>query len=362
MVMITWTRRAAKRIGLKPGTLVHVGEQKVERLSVNVIDYTATELTEKTLASVDDCLPFRDTPTLTWVNVNGVHDVGEIAKLGQHFGVHELVLEDIVNTRHRPKLEESDTYVFVILKMLSLQESDSELESEQVSIIFSKNAVISFQEREGDVLNPIRNRIRKTVPRVRFMGGDYLGYAIMDTIVDHYFVILERLGERIEELEDELIAQPTPEKLEGIYALKRELIAMRKAVWPLREVVGGLDRLESPLIRDSIRVYIRDLYEHVIQVIDSVETLRETVSGLLDMYMTSVSNRMNEVMKVLTIIATIFITLGFIAGVYGMNFDTEASPVNMPELGLPYGYLLFWGVAVLIAVGLFVFFRRKRWL
>jgi magnesium transporter len=194
------------------------------------------------------------------------------------------------------------------------------------------------------------------------MGGDYLGYAIMDTIVDHYFVILERLSERIEELEVELIAHPTPEKLEGIYALKRELIAMRKAVWPLREVIGGLDRMESPLIRDSIRVYIRDLYEHVIHVIDSVETLRETVSGLLDMYMTSVSNRMNEVMKVLTIIATIFIPLGFLAGVYGMNFDTGVSPFNLPELGWRYGYLLFWGMAVLIAAGLFVFFKRRRWL
>ncbi len=356
------TRKARRKIGLKPGTLIYVGEQKTEKVSVNIIDYDETNLTEKTSESIEDCFPFKDLPTVTWININGLHDVGAIGRLGQHFNVHDLVLEDIINTGHRPKLEETEDHIFVILKMLTMGSNGEDLESEQVSILIGKNCVVTFQEREGDVLEPVRERIRKTRPRVRFMGTDYLGYAVMDTIVDHYFVVLEMLGERIEILEEELIQDPTPKKLEGIYALKRQLISLRKSIWPLREVMGGLERMESPLIKPSTNPYIRDLYEHVIQVIDTVETLRDTVSGLIDMYMSSVSNRMNEVMKVLTIIATIFIPLGFLAGVYGMNFNTEASPFNLPELGMRYGYPLFWLAVLAIGGGLLWFFKRKRWL
>ena len=354
--------KMARKIGLKPGALLYVGEQKIEKPTIDIIDYDAENLTERHTGKIEDCLPFRDTPTITWININGIHDVTLIEALGSHFDVHPLVLEDIINTGHRPKLEETERYVFVVLKMLYFAESTRELESEQVSVLFGGRTIISFQEKEGDVFAPVRERLKKTVPRVRFMGADYLAYTLLDAVVDHYFVVLETIGEEIEVLEDELVDNPTPEKLEKTHAMKRLLIQLRKSVWPLREVIGGLERAESPHIQSTLRPYLRDLYEHVIQVIDSVETYRDMVSGLLDMYMSSVSNKMNEVMKVLTIIATIFIPLGFLAGVYGMNFNTEASPFNLPELGLRYGYPLFWAVVLLIAGGLFWFFRRRRWL
>jgi len=360
--MATRIKRAKRRIGLRPGTLVYLGEQKTEEVKIRVMDYDDSDLTESSPATVAECIPFLDSSSVTWINITGLHDVSAIAELGKHFNIHELVLEDIINTGHRPKLEESEDHIFVIIKMLTMDTEAEELQSEQVSVLIGNSYVITFQEREGDVLDPVRERIRKTKPRVRFMGTDYLGYAVLDTIVDHYFVVLETLSEKIELLEDELVQNPTPEKLEGIYALKRQLIFLRKRVWPLREVIGALDRLESPLVRSTTSPYLRDLYEHVIQVIDTVETLRDMVSGLIDMYMSSVSNRMNEVMKILTIIATIFIPLGFLAGVYGMNFNTEASPFNLPELGLRYGYPLFWIAVLIIGGGLLWFFRRKRWL
>ena len=303
-----------------------------------------------------------ETSTITWINIDGLHDVETIEKIGGHFGMHPLIMEDIANTGQRPKLETSEKHLFLVLKMLYCDPDNGEIRSEQFSFVVGNNFVISFQERVGDVFEPVRYRIRKTEPRVRFMNADYLAYTLVDAIVDGYFSVLEALGERIESMEDVLVNDPRPEHLETIHELKRELIVMRKAVWPLREVVGGLERLESDLIKDGTRTYLRDLYEHTIQVIDTVETFRDMVSGLLDIYMSSVSNKMNEVMKVLTIMATIFIPLGFLAGVYGMNFDTAASPFNLPELGLPYGYLMFWGLVVLIGGGLFVFFKRKGWL
>jgi magnesium transporter len=259
-------------------------------------------------------------------------------------------------------MEASGKYIFLVLKMVHGNTAAGEIQSEQFSFVVGDNFVISFQEREGDVFEPVRDRIRKTIPRVRFMNSDYLAYTLVDAIVDGYYAVLETFGERIESMEDLLVKDPRTESLEAIHDLKRQLILMRKAVWPLREVVSGLDRAESPLVKLETRAYLRDLYEHTIQVIDTVETFRDMVSGLLDIYMSSVSNKMNEVMKVLTIIATIFIPLGFLAGVYGMNFDAAAGPYNMPELGFRYGYLTFWAAAVLIGGGLFFFFKRKKWL
>jgi magnesium transporter len=360
--MTLYIKKAKKKLGLKPGSVVYVGEKRVEKVTVDVIDYTESDLTEKRVDSIEECFPFKESPTMSWINITGIHETDIVERIGKHFDMHPLVLEDIVNTGQRPKMEDADEYIFVVLKMLYKADEDGELTAEQVSILFGQNWVITFQEKPQDVFELVRQRIKRAVPRVRFMTADYLAYTLIDAAVDHYFLVLEEIGERIEALEDELSEHAKPESLSTIRDLKRELIFMRKAVWPLREVIGGLERSESKLIKDSTEPYIRDLYEHTVQVIDTVETFRDMVSGLLDLYHTGVSNRMNEVMKVLTIFATIFIPLGFLAGVYGMNFDTGASTFNLPELSLRFGYPMFWGAVIVVAGGLLWFFRHRRWL
>ncbi len=350
------------KAGLQPGSVVYVGKKKTEPVKITVIDYDAENLREFETQIVEECLDFRDSKTITWINISGIHDVSVIEKIGEQYGLSPLIMEDIVNTNQRPKYEEENGIIFAVVKMLFSAEENLEIGAEQVSVIITPTTVITFQEKEGDVLTPVRERIKKTVPRVRFLNSDYLAYAIIDAIVDYYFMILEQVGERIERLEGRLIDNPTPDDLQDIYKLRSELLYMRRAVWPLREMVNGMERSESSLIHKETNMYLRDLYEHVIQIIDTVETAREMVSGLLDIYLSSVSNKMNQVMKVLTIIATIFIPLGFLAGVYGMNFDSSVSPFNMPELSFKYGYPLFWGIAILIGAGLFIFFRRKKWL
>jgi magnesium transporter len=359
--MVRLIKKTSKKLGTKPGTVVYVGEKRTEPVYIDVIDFTKTDLNEKRVDAPDDCRPYKDSPTITWIDVDGIHQSKLVESLGQQFDLHPLVLEDIVNAGHRPKIEEDDNHVFIILKMLYLN-GDNELVVEQVSVLFGKNWVITFQETGEDVFGHVRERIRKTVPRVRFMSADYLAYALMDAVVDNYFVVLEHLGEQIENLEDQLAEQTDQDSLHTIRTLKRQLLLTRKAIWPLREVIGGLTHSESKLIKKSTQPFIRDLYEHTVQVIDTVETFRDMVSGLLDLYHTGVSNRMNEVMKVLTIFASVFIPLGFLAGVYGMNFDTGASPFNLPELGFRYGYPLFWLIAAGVAGGLLWFFRRKGWL
>jgi len=354
-------KKVSAKAGLTPGTMVFVGDRKTETVKITIMDYDDASLRELEVGSVEECFPFKDSPTVTWIDMTGVHDVDAVERLGGYFGVHPLLLEDIVNTGERPKMEETDAYVFVALKMLYNGSQPNGYISEQVSLVFGKNFVISFQEKESDVFDSVRERIRRTVPRKRLMGADYVAYSLIDAIVDNYFIILEHLGERIETLEDVLLIDPAPGSLGAIHEMKRELILMRKRIWPLREVVGALERSESHLFHDYTRVYIRDLYEHVIQVIDTVETFRDMVAGLIDIYLSSVSNKMNQVMKVLTVIATIFIPLGFLAGVYGMNFDTSASPFNMPELRHPFGYIGFWTLAIMVGGGFLWFFKRKHW-
>ncbi|MCJ7769320.1 MAG: magnesium/cobalt transporter CorA, partial [Dehalococcoidales bacterium] len=309
----------AKRAGLPPGTLTYLGDKKAEKVKISLIDYDETQFQEEEVKTAEECFPFKNTPTVTWINIDGVHDIELIEKLGKHFDLHPLILEDIVNTQQRPKMEDSGNYIFIVLRMLHYDTKDSEVKSEQVRLVLGSNFVISFQESEGDVFEPIRERIRKGKGRIRKMGADYLAYALVDAVVDNYFIVLEKLGEIIEGIEDKLIQAPTPETLQTIHSLKREAISLRKSVWPLRELISGLDRAETPLIHESIKIYIRDIYDHTIQVIDTIESFRDTITGMLDIYLSSVSNRMNEVMKVLTIFAAIFIPLTFIAGVYGMN-------------------------------------------
>jgi magnesium transporter len=306
--------------------------------------------------TIEECFPFRDTPTVTWINIDGLHEVGIIEKIGKHFSIHPLILEDILHTGQRPKMEDFEDYIFLVVKMFYYDEKDDEIKMEQVSLLLGSNFVISFQEREGDIFDPIRERIRNHKGRIRMMKADYLGYALLDTIVDNYFIILEKIGEDIENIEEELVTRPTPETLQTIHNLKRELIVLRKSIWPLREVVNSLERGESPLINEATGVYLRDVYDHTIQVIDTIETFRDMVSGMLDIYLSSISNKMNEVMKVLTIIATIFIPLTFVAGIYGMNFEF------MPELKWHWGYFAALLVMVAVAVIMVFYFRRKRWL
>jgi magnesium transporter len=293
---------------------------------------------------------------VTWINVDGLHDTAMLEEIGQLFDLHPLVLEDILNTQQRPKSEDYEKHIFVVLKMLSFADESPYIRSEQVSLILGNGYVLSFQEVTGDVFEPVRQRIRSRKGRICKMGPDYLLYALADAIVDHYFVVLERIEEKLELLEDAVFEDPTVSTLAEIQRLKVELLRFRKAIWPLREAVNGLLREENELITEKTEVFLRDVYDHTIQVIDTVEGFRDTVSGLLDVYLSSVSNRMNEVMKVLTIIATIFIPLTFIAGIYGMNFE------YMPELRIPWAYPLVWFAMVVVALLMITYFRRKNWL
>jgi len=349
-------KKRSKKAGLPPGTLIHIGEKKTEELKITVIDYEETHFEEREVKRVEECFVFKDKPTVTWMNVDGLHQVEILEKLGECYGLHPLVLEDILNTDQRPKMEDYGEYIYIVLKALDYNDKSNEIETEQISLILGSNFVFSFQEREGDTFDPIRERIRNGKGRIRSMGADYLAYALVDSIVDNYFIILEKLGEKIEFLEDKLVSHPTPETLQTIHHLRREMIFLRKAVWPLREVINSLERGESSLVKESTRLYLRDVYDHTIQTIDTIETYRDVVSGMLDIYLSSVSNRLNSVMKVLTIIATIFMPLTFLAGVYGMNFK------YMPELGWRWGYPLIWLIMVGIGVLMLIFFRKKKWL
>ena len=354
--MSRFFKKRTQKIGLPPGTLVHVGEKKIEKTKITIIDYDAEHLEEKVAKTVDECFSFKDKPTVTWINIDGIHEIEIIEKIGNHFDLHPLILEDIVHTEQRPKMEDFEHYIYVVLRLLTFDEIDNEINAEQISIILGSNFIISFQEMEGDVFDHVRDRIRNSKGRIRKMGADYLAYALLDAIVDNYFVILEKLGEKIEAMEEELVTNPRPETLQTIHELKREMIFLRKSVWPLREVVNSMERGESSLIQDSTTIYLRDVYDHTIQVIDTIETFRDMLSGMLDIYLSSVSNKMNEVMKVLTIIATIFIPLTFIAGNYGMNFE------YMPELGWRWSYPMYWMVVLTVAAFMVMYFKRKKWL
>ena len=348
--------RKAPAAGLPPGSLVHVGERKTEEAKITLFDYDEDGYQEKQVETIEECFPFKETSTVTWINVSGLHQVDIVEKIGSHFDLHPLLLEDILNTGQRPKMEDFENYLFVVLKMLGYREDKSRVTAEQVSLILGPNFVLSFQEQLGDVFDPVRDRIRKGKGRMRKRGPDYLAYALFDTIVDNYFIVLEKFGERIEALEEELLTDPSLETLQAIHDLKRETILLKKSIWPLRELISGLERTESPLIKDSTGAFLRDVYDHTIQVIDTIETFREMISGLLDLYISSISNKMNEVMKVLTIIATIFIPITFIAGIYGMNFE------NMPELAWGGSYYVALFAMFVVAMVMVGYFRKKEWL
>jgi len=336
--------------------LVHVGEKKVESVRISFIDYDEQSFEEKQVTKIEECLKLKNTPTVSWINIDGLHDIELLEKLGKGFELHPLVLEDILSTGQRPKFEDYEKNIFIVLKMLNYSEESQSIEVEQVSLILGPNYVISFQERIGDVFENIRDRIRNAKGRIRKMGPDYLAYTLIDAIVDNYFVILERLGEKIESMEEEVVGDPTEKTVQQIHSLKRQMISLRKSIWPLRELIGGIQKSESSLIKETTDFYLRDVYDHTIQIIDTIESFRDMVSGLLDIYLSSLSNKMNAVMKVLTIIATLFIPLTFVAGIYGMNFE------YMPELKVRWAYGAVWLVMITIAVIMLFYFRRKKWI
>lgn len=349
-------RRMVKRYhkpGTAPGTLRAPDTPVAGPVRVTLIDYSPDHFEEREITDIEECFPYRDKQTVTWINVDGLHDIGLIEKLGKNFDLHPLALEDVLNCGQRPKLEDYGNYHFMVMKSLYLK--DGELEVEQISFFLSGTYVITLQEVPGDSFEAVRERIRHGKGQIRRMGPDYLLYALVDALVDEFFPVLEAYGERVEELEDEVIEDPTPDTLNEVHSIKRELLMVRRTAWPEREVINALQREEAHLVRPETRVFLRDCYDHTIQVIDMVETYRDLASGLLEVYLSSASNRLNEVMKVLTIISTIFIPLNFIAGLYGMNFH------NMPELDWRFGYPMALGLMAVVGGSLVVYFRRKGW-
>ncbi|MEI8331447.1 MAG: magnesium/cobalt transporter CorA [Methanomicrobiales archaeon] len=343
-----------KQSALLPCDSITVGIAPAQ-VRITVIDYDASQFQEKTISQISECFLFRDTGTVTWINIDGLGNPHLIEDLGKCFTIHPLILEDIFNTSQRPKMEDLGDYLYLTLKMLTYLTPEKEIKIEHISMVVGKNFLISFQEDIGDVFDPVRVRIRKD-GRIRQFGPDYLAYALIDGIVDNYFAVMEKLEEQVEDLEEELVTNPTQASLQKINQLKKDMIFLRKSVWPLREMINNLERSDSAIIHESTRIYLRDVYDHTIQVIDSLETLRDMVSGMIDIYLSGLSNKMNEIMKVLTLSATIFIPLTFVVGLYGMNFK------NMPEIDWEFGYYSVLIVMALMVIGMLIYFRKKKWI
>jgi magnesium transporter len=348
--------RSAKAPGSAPGTLQYTGPRKMERVRLRLIDYDTDSIVERELAGIEDAFEYAAEPPVTWVNVDGLHDVAVAEAVADRFEVHRLAMEDVLAPTQRPKIEDYEDHFLVIVKMLTFDAEADSIVAEQLSLIVGPNYLFSFQERPGDVFEPVRERLRQGRFRIRTRGTDYLAYALIDAVVDHYYRVLEQIGDRIEELEEAAMHDPSIEVMHRIHRLKGEVIVLRRAVWPLREALSQMYRGDIAGITEDTQVYLRDVYDHCVQVIDTAETLREVLAGAMDLYMSGVGNRMNEVMKVLTIIATIFIPLSFFAGLYGMNFD------YMPELGVRWAYPALLVAMASLAGGMLWLFRRRGWL
>ena len=350
------THNYKKHIGKAPGTLVYTGKKSEKQLHIESFDYTKGSLNESVLTNIEDAVSFKLTDSVTWINIDGLNSIKEIENIGKQYDLHPLVLEDIVNTTQRPKIDEYEDYLFVVLKML-YYDKDENIVIEQVSFVLGKNYVLSFQESEGDVFDNVRERLRLGNGRIRGLKSDYLLYALIDAVVDNYFRIIETLGNKIEDLETDLFAGNARDNINiEVQQLKREILKVRRAIFPLRDIINRIEKGEHSLIHKRTITYYRDIYDHLIQVSDNIDIYREMIWSLMDMYMTTISNKMNEVMKVLTIIATIFIPLTFIAGIYGMNFE------NIPELHYKYSYHVLWGVMILIFIAMLFYFKRRKWL
>lgn len=342
------------RIGAPPGTLHYTGEERTERIRLTLIEYNESDYFEKEFYDLSDCLSNVKANMVKWINVDGIHKTEVIETLGKYYSIHPLTMEDIVHVDQRPKFEDYEHYLFTVMKMISYTDV---VNSEQLAILLLENTVISFQEVQGgDAFDIIRNRLRQAKGRIRKLGADYLAYALMDAVVDYYFTAIEKIGDKIEIIEEDIIENNDKKSLMELYDLKREMIFLRKQVWPMRDMINNLVRSETTLINSTTDIYLRDLSDHVTRIIDTVETYRDLLSGIMDIYLSTNSNKMNEVMKMLTIMSSIFIPVTFIVGVYGMNFD------HMPELKTQNGYYIVWAIMIAIIFGLLIYFRRKRWL
>jgi len=342
-------------VGLQPGALVHVGEKRVETITLEQIEFSKERFSQNMIGTIDDCLNTKEKNTVTWTNVIGLHDAEIIQKIGEYYSMHSLVQSDIMNTELRPKIEDHDDYIHILLKLPHLL-SENKLFMEQISFIVGRNYVLSFQETNDDIFDPIRERLEKSNGKIRERKSDYLTYALIDAIIDYYYVIMEKIGTQTEDLEEELMYNPTPKTLQIIYALKREMVTLRKSIWPMREVIDRFERMQSEIIEESTRTYLRDVYNHSVQVMDNIEGLREMIGGMLDTYLSSIGNKMNEVMKTLTIIASIFIPITFLAGIYGTNFS------YVPELEWEGSYFVMIGVMLIIVLVMILWFKNKKWL
>lgn len=348
--------RKSHKVGLAPGSLVPVEVEDHEPVRFTLTEYDVGELSERSFTRLEEVPDPEPDAGVRWLNVDGLHDVDVVEELGRRRRLHPLVQEDVVNTHQRPKLESYDEHLYLVLKMLTFDDEDRQIREEQVSLVVGDGWLVSFQERPGDVFDPVRERLRANRGRIRRMGADYLAYALVDALVDHYFLVLEQIGDWVDDVEEELLEDPDPRTMHQLHRLKRELILFRKMARPVRELVAGLGREETRHVSADVRVYVRDVYDHVVQILDTVDTLRDLVGGMLDTYLSSVSNRMNEVMMVLTVMASVFIPLTFLAGVYGMNFEW------MPELGWKWGYPAALGAMGLIAASMLAWFRRRGWI
>lgn len=350
-------RKRAQKTGQPPGTAVYTGNKKLTETRISVLNFTADNFHETNGKTLEECLPPNKEPGITWINIEGLNNTKLIEQLCQRYNIHPLTLEDILNVSQRPKVEEFENYVFLTLKILLWRTKRNTFSSDQLSLVFGNDFVLSFQERGSTLFNNIRERLcSESTQRLRQQGADYLVYRLTDTVIDYYFVILEELGYQVEKVEELIVNNPQPQNTRTIYRLKRQIISLRKAIWPVREMLSHLLQMEDKFVTPFTRVYLRDLYDHIVQAIDTIETFRDMLSGMLDMYLSSLTNRMNEVMKTLTIIATIFIPITFIASVFGMNFD------YMPELHWRWAYFVVLGIMFSIALSMIYYFWRKKWL
>jgi len=344
------------KIGEVPGTLHHTGEKLTQEPIITIIDFNQEEFNEHKTTSWDECAPSERTDIVRWIHVQGVHDIELIQKIGVNFKIHPLILEDIVHTQQRPKVELLSDSIYIILRSFEYGTDDKILDSEQLSFFLGNHFLISFQESEKPLFEQVKNRISKNLGRIRKASSDYLTYSLFDLITDNYFVTLYQISDRIEALEDEVTDNPTNENLQDIHSLKRDIITLRRNIWPIRDITSKLLRESSSLIATSTQMYLRDLNDHAIQINDLLETYRETLTGIMDIYLSKVSNRLNEVMKVLTVISTIFIPLTLIASIYGMNFRV------MPELDIPWSYPFLLVIMAFLGITLTLYFRQKKWI